>query len=236
MHKHTICNINTIHLSHSIKHTQQFNHKLLLHIYKLNQLHYTTLQPSIKQPTTMVLQSNSNNIHLTQQQKQLLSTINNDYVPTKSLLSDKAILKHIELCNVIIEPFNLANLSTSSYDVTLGEYYYRESVPDATESIYNPYSESDVYKVWGTVKQAELASEWCKRTGLKLTNIQPTDRIIWLKPNETILGHTNEYIGGCNSITTMMKARSSMGRNFIEVCKCAGWYVLYYFLTYIYID
>lgn len=25
------------------------------------------------------------------------------------------------------------------------------------------------------------------------------------------------------TVTTMMKARSSMGRNFIEVCKCAGW-------------
>jgi hypothetical protein len=24
-------------------------------------------------------------------------------------------------------------------------------------------------------------------------------------------------------VTTMMKARSSLGRNFIEICKCAGW-------------
>ena len=40
---------------------------------------------------------------------------------------------------------------------------------------------------------------------------------------ETILAHTIEFIGGKNYITTMMKARSSMGRNFIEVCKCAGW-------------
>jgi hypothetical protein len=39
---------------------------------------------------------------------------------------------------------------------------------------------------------------------------------------KTILGHTNEFLGGRGSVTTMMKARSSMGRNFIEVCKCAG--------------
>jgi dCTP deaminase len=44
-----------------------------------------------------------------------------------------------------------------------------------------------------------------------------------LAPGETILGHTQEFIGGRKSVTTMMKARSSMGRNFIEVCKCAGW-------------
>ena len=30
-------------------------------------------------------------------------------------------------------------------------------------------------------------------------------------------------MGGRDSVTTMMKARSSLGRNFIEVCKCAGW-------------
>jgi len=49
------------------------------------------------------------------------------------------------------------------------------------------------------------------------------DRIIWIKPGETILCHTNEYIGGRDTVTTMMKARSSLGRNFIEICKCAGW-------------
>ena len=54
---------------------------------------------------------------------------------------------------------------------------------------------------------------------VSLDNISPQDRIIWLKPGETILGHTNEFLGGRKTVTTMMKARSSMGRNFIEVCK-----------------
>ena len=44
-----------------------------------------------------------------------------------------------------------------------------------------------------------------------------------MRPGETILAHTQEFIGGKNHITTLMKARSSTGRNFIEVCKCAGW-------------
>jgi hypothetical protein len=38
-----------------------------------------------------------------------------------------------------------------------------------------------------------------------LENIFPEDRIIWLAPGETILAHTNEYIGGRGTVTTMMK-------------------------------
>jgi deoxycytidine triphosphate deaminase len=46
-------------------------------------------------------------------------------------------------------------------------------------------------------------------------------RIIWIGPGETILGHTNEFVGGKISVTAMMKARSSLGRNFIEVINSA---------------
>ena len=52
-----------------------------------------------------------------------------------------------------------------SYDVTLGRYYFRESDPEPGMGIYNPYSQSHVARVWGTVKEAELASEWMERTG-----------------------------------------------------------------------
>eukprot|EP00029_Vermamoeba_vermiformis_P007866 TRINITY_DN3525_c0_g1_i1.p1 TRINITY_DN3525_c0_g1~~TRINITY_DN3525_c0_g1_i1.p1 ORF type:complete len:237 (-),score=61.82 TRINITY_DN3525_c0_g1_i1:43-753(-) len=140
-----------------------------------------------------------------------------------SLLSDKAILRYMDQGKVIIEPFNRNNLSTSSYDVTLGPYYYRETNPEPGQGIYNPFSEAMVQRVWGQLREAEKASEWSKRTGIKLDNIADDDRIIWISPGETILGHTNEFIGGRTSVTTMMKARSSLGRNFIEVCKCAGW-------------
>ncbi|EGC39155.1 hypothetical protein DICPUDRAFT_148089 [Dictyostelium purpureum] len=141
----------------------------------------------------------------------------------KSLLSDKAILKHIDKGTIVISPFQREFLSTSSYDVTLGPYYFRETEPEAGAGIYNPYSENMVKRVWGTYKMAEKVSEWSKRSGVKLENISEDDLIIWIKPGETILAHTNEFIGGNTTVTTMMKARSSLGRNFIEVCKCAGW-------------
>jgi len=140
-----------------------------------------------------------------------------------SLLSDKAILRYKDEGTIVIEPFNVDNLSTSSYDVTLGNYYYRESSPEPGKGLYNPYSKSEVGRIWGQPLEAEKVSHWKARTGLTLENIGDENYIIWISPGETILAHTNEFIGGRNTVTTMMKARSSMGRNFIEVCKCAGW-------------
>lgn len=140
-----------------------------------------------------------------------------------SVLSDGAILQCMEKGTIIIAPFKRKHLSTSSYDVCLGEYFFREAPPSPGFSIYNPYSRSMVEHVWGAPHKAELAQEYTARTGIRLENIAASDRIIFVGPGETILAHTQEFIGGRHNVTTMMKARSSLGRNFIEVCKCAGW-------------
>ena len=41
-------------------------------------------------------------------------------------LSDKKILEEMKKGDIIITPFHEDNLSTSSYDVALGEYYFAE--------------------------------------------------------------------------------------------------------------
>ena len=137
-------------------------------------------------------------------------------------LSDKRILQEMEKGHIVITPFEEKNLSTASYDVTLGEYYFSEQKNN--NDIYNPYNQKDVERVWGTeAHEAKTAEEILKNESFDFTGISKNNRIIVLEPGETILGHTEEYIGGRIHITTMMKARSSWGRNFIEVCKCAGW-------------
>lgn len=140
-------------------------------------------------------------------------------------LSDKRILEHKKKGTIVIEPFDRKNLATSSYDVTLGEWYFREQPTKYNHSLYNIWSESHTAHVWGadTPQRAEKAKEAFKKYNFSWEGIAPDDRVILLRPGETILGHTNEYIGGRDTVTTMMKARSSLGRNFIEVCKCAGW-------------
>ena len=138
-------------------------------------------------------------------------------------LSDKKILEEMGKGNIVISPFQEENLSTASYDVSLGEYYFSEQ-KNIVNTLYNPCNQKDVERVWGTEpKQAKPAKEVFVNEPFEFIGIGEYDRIIVLEPGETVLAHTEEFIGGKNYITTMMKARSSWGRNFIEVCKCAGW-------------
>jgi dCTP deaminase len=140
-------------------------------------------------------------------------------------LSDKKIMEEMKRGDIIIQPFNPKNLATSSYDVTLGEYFFREQKPNYFLNHYNIYNKKHTDYVWGTkAERAAKASHVFKDfAAFDWEGISPDDQVILIEPGETILAHTNEFIGGRNHITTMMKARSSMGRNFIEVCKCAGW-------------
>ena len=140
-------------------------------------------------------------------------------------LSNRRILEAKAVGDIVIHPFHRENLATSSYDVTLGEYFYREQPSKYNHSLYNIWAQDHMEHVWGAhkVERAELAREVFKKYNFDWDGIAPNDRVILLRPGETILAHTNEFIGGRNHITTMMKARSSLGRSFIEVCKCAGW-------------
>ena len=139
-----------------------------------------------------------------------------------SILGNKAIRQYLEEGEIIIEPFNEKNLNTNSYDITLGKWYFREQPRNVDESnIYNMYSEDNVKRVWGEPQCAKPYAFY-KDKGIHLENIRDDELVIFIEPFETILGHSNEFIGGKTHITTMLKSRSSIGRNFINICSCAG--------------
>jgi len=146
------------------------------------------------------------------------------------LLSANAIIQHIEKGNIVIDPFDNRKLNSASYDVMLGEWYWRERHPELHSSLYNPYDKDHVEKVWGKEPlKAQAAEEVMSRYEIQFQNIKPKDLVILLGPGETILGHTQEFIGGKNICIGKLYARSSMGRNFVEVCKDAGWGDVGYF-------
>ena len=131
------------------------------------------------------------------------------------VLSDTDIMREIKDGKIIVYPFHKASVKNCSYDISLGSTFFRANPKTDT---LNPFAAEQVVNFWGPAQSAEKASkDEASRLGLK-----PGDQFIRLYPGETILAHTDEYIGGQFNITTKMQARSSMARCNLTVCRDAG--------------
>ncbi len=149
-----------------------------------------------------------------------------------SLLSRPAIYEYLQKGEIVIDPMDDRNMGTNSYDVSLGNFFWREQRGDTanlptlrrSEHLYNPYDEDHVNALWALCEAEPAKKVLSVHMSLGLIkNIGPDDLVFLIRPNESVLAHTHEFIGGAsNRITTMMKARSSTGRNFLEISKCAG--------------
>lgn len=165
----------------------------------------------------------------TQDLKEQVNEVSTD---THGVLSDKEILEYREIGKIVIEPFNIRQLCTSSYDVTLGEYYYREQKDAFENNIYNPYSKEHVNRLWGMPQKAVSYAYYKNNHNITLENVSDDDLLILVESGQTILCHTQEFIGGVKNITTMMKTRSSWGRNMIATCLCSGWSDIGYYFKF----
>lgn len=167
------------------------------------------------------------------------------------VLNDKNIKDAITRGDIILHSPTkscLNNIQNSSVDISLGRNYYRNS---NKLRVLNPWVKEHVKSYWGEPCVAEVYDGklkyhfsnttinvyfsyirnffWflmnCLKNFYKSEDfgLKIGDEYILLYPGESILGHTEEFIGGLKNITTMMKARSSLGRNNITICRDAGW-------------
>ena len=145
-----------------------------------------------------------------------------------SLLSKSAIQEQLKR-GIIINPFCSDQLKSCSYDVRLGRYFYRRRRDSKFGAVFNPYDREAVAKHFEGPFEAVPASSMRGYGSEDWNGIEPDDLIILFDPNELILGHTEEFVGGTvdsqtgHCFTAEMKARSSIGRIGFEVCRCAGW-------------
>ena len=140
-----------------------------------------------------------------------------------SVYSNTEIKEAMVSGHIIIHPFKPQKVAGSSYDVTLGEWFF---ATERTENrdVYNPFDPEDVKRYFGKPLRAMAHDEWCKKNGRQLfKNIPRHHPIIVLRPGERVLTHTQEFIGIKAPGTSEMRARSTWGRNGVAVSFDAGW-------------
>lgn len=140
-----------------------------------------------------------------------------------SVLGDVDIFSCMKRGQIVIDPYEPKLLNSSSYDVRLGGcFYLAERVGHRVD--FSPYDEDEVSNYYKGPYRAISHVQWCEEHHRQLfSGIDPDELIIVLKPGECILAHTIEYIGAAYGATTMMKARSSLGRINVSSCDDAGW-------------
>ena len=114
------------------------------------------------------------------------------------MLGSKGIQKELKKGNIIIEPFSEKQLGANSYDIILGEWFI------LSKQLHSPINlELEDNNIW----QEPI-------------HIPYRNQLI-LEPNQCVLAHTYEYIGSYKH-ATLLKARSTFGRLFIDICPSAG--------------
>lgn len=137
--------------------------------------------------------------------------------------SDTEIRAALKTGKIVCYPLIDENIRGSSIDLTLGEWFY--NLDARPRNGFNPFDEDDVRRYFPKAQRAVPHGQWsADHKGLTWKNIPEDHPIIVMQPGERILAHTHEFVGATYLAgTTMMKARSTWGRNGIVVCKDAGW-------------
>lgn len=133
------------------------------------------------------------------------------------MLSDHEIERFRTMGAIVVEPWRPEALNPNSYDLTVGPFVarYRRTL--------------DGKLLTGYLRPGEVAGpeafeiEDCSGSG-----------VITLDPGESILAHTNEFVGGTTlvsgidhtpteiAINTQLRATSTAGRWGLTACRCAG--------------
>lgn len=144
-------------------------------------------------------------------------------ITSSAVLSDLGILLERERRRIVIEPFRGERLSTSSYDLSLGEYYFvRQRLESGMLSIYDPET---IGKIWGKSQRGRLAKEIKeKRYGGRdlWQGISDEDRLIMVPPGGVLLVHSEEFAGAKEGYKTMVRSRSTLERLGVTIAISAG--------------
>lgn len=116
------------------------------------------------------------------------------------MLGSKGIQRELLKGNIVIHPFNQEQINPNSYDVRLGNWFIQSRTHNAPVSLESIFSTG---LIWGEPFYYKDNS------------------LFVLEPDAYVLAHTEEYIGSYKH-ATLLKARSTFARLFIDICPSAG--------------
>lgn len=117
------------------------------------------------------------------------------------VLTDADIKMHMKEGWIVIHPFRREQLNNASYNVSIGEHYY---VQKEINTEINPFNKGTVASMWKHVY-----------AGL--------DGSIKIPAGQTVMCHTQEFIGSKIRSVPILKSRSSMMRCCLNIAAGAGW-------------
>ncbi len=140
----------------------------------------------------------------------------NDESNFAPVLAKPEILKQKEEGNVLIVPFDDRQINSASYDVRLGNHFWREKAASGWSTL-DPYDEESSNGRWEAVSPIIPGKNFPM-------SLRPNEAVIVLQPGEFMLAHTHEFIGTTDRfLTQMCKGRSTSQRLGLSICNDAGW-------------
>lgn len=124
------------------------------------------------------------------------------------LLGSKGIKNGISKGYISISPFNENQLNPNSYNVRLGNHFYRMKNGKQLINLDDYYDSSSLYE-YNHIEDINYHGMIEKQ-------------FFVIEPHEFILAHTEEYIGAFEKYSTLLKSRSTIARFGIDVCPSAG--------------
>lgn len=133
-----------------------------------------------------------------------------------SVLAKPEIIRQREEGNILITPYDERQVNNASYDVRLGNSFWREKDQSGV-TFLDPYNQDSSDDRWELVKPVTPGESFP-------LPMRENEQIVVLQPGEFMLAHTHEFIGSVDTVLThMVKGRSTSQRLAVSVCNDAGW-------------
>lgn len=116
------------------------------------------------------------------------------------------------LDTIWIDPYNPMNMRSASYNVTLGESFFRKS--KTPPSMVRAYSATNFRENW---EEKVSTASVVTTDDQEIYNLSPGTKYVLLAPGETIVGHTAEFIGTISSICPFWREGGTLLRAGISV-------------------